>query len=193
MIDKPQLPVPVNPPLTTRVCDECERRFPLQEFIVSSDGSTRCLCPGCHEREPAKEAARHEASQKAEEFRQLLQSIGKISAPTISQFVAALAEKYNGVDGLAQFFHDQIDAAASTDKGRGSTRVLQACGTIGKLIIASTAYQASLTEVGEMSDADLAEEWDRSLAAYVRGLSAAELRRLAEEAERDEHTDSQSA
>ncbi len=175
----------------TLVCPQCEQEHPQTDCIVSRDeqGNTRTLCLPCHQKQPAKLAAQQEEARKADEMRDMLRCVGKASAPTISELCGALIDKFdngqpgNGLPGFVTFYHKQLEAAAGSANGKGSARVLAGCAGIAKIVSLSTDHQASLPGVSQMTDKDLAREWELGLMDVLRGLSPAELTRLQKQAE----------
>lgn len=142
------------------------------------------VCRECNEKLPEKLKANEEAAQKAEEFRELVRMVSKTSAPTISEFMAAVSARFGGVHGMAQFWYDQISKAAvkAEDRGGGNAAVLNACATMGKLIVASSEHQVSLADVAQMNDDDLLEEYKRGMMDLLRGFTPEELGELTREA-----------
>ncbi len=179
-----------NVPVPTRVCPDCKHTLPEPDFLIGQDGVTRCL--PCHEAQPAKLAAQQEEAEKAERFRQLVSSVAKVSAPTITDLNNALMKKFGSLDAFADFYHEQMMAAATTTSGKGSAKVLNACSSISKIVVASTAYQASLSPVAQLTDAELADEYKRELMEVVRRMPEEELQRLREVEMHDESSTEQS-
>jgi hypothetical protein len=168
-------------PVETRVGPECKRRLPRPDFILSldeGDGTRRSLCQKCHAEQPPKVAARKETADKAEQFRNLVRAVGKVTAPTISDLNTELIGQFGNLKEFAKFFYEQIKIAATVHNGPGSARVLSACTSVAKIVAMSTQYQASLPEVSLLSDDDLAMEWQRGLVNVLHQLPAAEVEEL---------------
>ncbi len=165
----------------TMVCPECGKTLPQPEFILSleeASGLRRSLCRDCHAKQPAKLAAEKEATRKADQFRDLIRAVGKVTAATISELNTELMADFDGVKEFAKFYGSQLRKAATTNNGEGSAKVLAGCAGIAKIIAMSTQYQASLPEVSLLSDDELAAEWQRGLASVVAQLSPEEVKEL---------------
>lgn len=167
---------------THLVCPACQAEVLERNCVYSrtSDGDTQVLCWECDAKRPAKEKAEREKAAKVEQFKDLVRAVGRVTAPTVTDLCVNLAEKFGGVKGFADFYHQQTMAAASTASGAGSGRVLNACAAIAKIIAMSTAYQATMPEVSQLTDDDLADEWERGMTDVLKTLPPQEVQRLLE-------------
>ncbi len=175
---KPPYPVPaIRPGL--KVCPSCERNLPGTDFVLDINpetGKGRSLCFTCSEQAPEKlEKARND-TEKAKQFRNLIRSIGKVTAPTISDLCRDLVSEFGSIKDFASFYHTEIKAAA--ERRPGTKTVLDACAAVARIIGGSTAYQSTLPEVAILSDEDLAREMQRGCMELIRSLPAEERRGL---------------
>jgi hypothetical protein len=182
--DQPIPPVPPEQiPLVMVICPGCGQTVYEQDCIISRGdaGVPQCLCLDCHQKQPAKQRKARKAAKSADRFRQVIQAIGQSSAPTISDLCLALTEEFGGISGFAKFYYKQLCQAVVDTAG--STRVLNACAAVSKIIAASTVYQATLPDVGRLSDQELCDEWERGMKEVVRRIPHRELLELVEEAQ----------
>ncbi len=185
MSPKSTFPVPALPP-AIRVCRQCGQQKAAAEFIftVQMDDNQLPLCLDCHKTSPLVTAAERTAKESVDKWRESIKAMVGITASTITDLNNALIGKYGSLEKFADFYYKQIQTAATNHPG--SKTVLDACVAITKIIVASTAYQASLPPLAGLTDKELAEEINRLVMEQIDHIPAAELRRITQERERVE-------
>jgi hypothetical protein len=164
-VDLP-LPALTHEPAARLICQECLRETPpagLQPRNVR--GTVLLLCEGCEAALNDRQKLEKQAAEQERVFHQdvVLALNRNASVPTITETVAMLLDKFGGSEAFVDQIYIQISSQFTDDKRKGSPAVMQTCKMLLGMILASTAYQASLPAAAELTDEQVEAELEKML------------------------------
>lgn len=132
------------------VCPGCTEALPNDQF--SDHPTSKGLCRACELEDKERQAKQEKNDEVDFAMKQLVATLrgSKIDAPHISELCEKIVKEFDGLDGLAKLYRQQVEAAIA--KKPGGKTVIDSMGAIFKLIAESTKHRKSAPDLSELSD-----------------------------------------
>lgn len=142
----------------TRVCADCRKETEVVELLPFYDAKgnvDRLLCLLCHGKATVQKKRAELEGQMQATFKTLMVNVQRrANTANVCDFTDALVKRFGGIEGLAEFAHQQIIMASN--RNGGSKTVIDAIAVIAKLLDSASARAPKMMPVAGMSDEDLA-------------------------------------
>jgi hypothetical protein len=142
-----------------RLCNECKRNLPLQEFLPQRDYT----CKECKELKEIRRTTIGEIAQAKELMGQLMTGVGDgtaKSAPKLDEICGLIVDKFGGPDAFVNRWHEQFTVALNNNPG--STKNLQHFVAVFRLISEANKNKRD-DDVSRMTGEQIQQEQKRLL------------------------------
>lgn len=155
-----------DPTIDTRRCQNCRESFPSSVILstyVPALEKGMWLCPDCRYTVPKLAQQEKKIRDYKETVIKEACAFNKPVGMTITEYVEGLIDKFGGIDVLLDTVSTAVMRASDYQKVKFFIE-------FGKLITASTSYQAQRPPVRQMSDDELDGEIKQIAREYLRQL-----------------------
>lgn len=159
-------PALTHEPAARLICQACLREMPPEELEPRNVKGTALLhCKACAAQLDLHRAAEIQAATEERAFHQdvVLALNRDASVPTITEIVAMLIDKFGDRQAFVDTIYKQISAQFGDKNRTGSPAVMQTCKMLLNMVLASTAYQASLPATAVLTDEQVEAELEKML------------------------------